>query len=142
MSFDMHIVGQGGREPPDPPAKPTRGPKAIWGEVLGERFCPVSVYFMQNLHRLGGGLTPTQTLVLLQIVSHKWGSDAPYPSLKKIAQRIGKDVRTVRRSVEQLEKLQLLRREHRTFGGTNRYHIDGLIRQLEAIVSEGEAHGQ
>ena len=114
---------------------PLRGPKAIWGEALGERFCPVSTYFMHNLHRLGaGGLTPTQTLVLLQILSHKWGNDAPYPSLAKIGKRIGLDVRTVRRAVRQLEDFQLLRRESQKVGGTNRYHFDGLVQKLEELM--------
>lgn len=121
------------------PAK-ARGPKAIWGELLGKQFCPVSLYFLHNLHRLGppggAGLNPTETGVLLQIVSHKWGTEAPYPSLHTIAERMGLDVRSVRRAVKSLEGLGLLRRERRMLGGTNRYHIDGLVQRLEQLMQQ------
>jgi DNA-binding MarR family transcriptional regulator len=116
------------------------GIKAIWGDALGRSFTGVSNFFLENLHRIGpagaGGLTPTEAMVVIQLLSFKWGKEPPRPSLRTIATRLGLSVRTVRDTVKRLEELNLLRREYSSQGGCSRYHFDGLFRRLEALMAE------
>lgn len=119
-----------------------RSVAARWTPRLAAHyFTPVSEVFLHNLHRLrphdgARGLNPTETLVIIQIMSHKWDGRAPFPALTTIAERIGLDVRSVRASVKRLEGLGYLRREPSPYGGPNRYHLDGLFQALERLLDE------
>ena len=129
--------------PPGPPS-PDRSVAARWTARLAERYTPISEVFLHNLHRLRRhpnerGLNPTETLIIIQIMSHKWDGRAPFPALTSIAERMSLDVRTVRASVKRLENLGYLRREPSLNGGPNAYHLDGLFRALEALQDEDEA---
>ena len=123
-------------------AQPDRSVAARWTPRLAERhFTPISEVFLHNLQRLrpnpgARGLNPTEALVIIQLMSHKWDSRAPFPALTTIAERLGLQVRSVRAAVKRLEDLGYLRREPSTYGGPNRYHLDGLFTALEALVEE------
>lgn len=149
MSLDIDDLLNLSAPTATPAAATTTSPPAVdrsvaarWTPRLAEHhFTPVSEVFLHNLQRLrphpgARGLNPTETLVIIQIMSHKWDSRAPWPALTKIAERIGLDVRTVRAAVKRLEELGYLRREPSILGGTNRYHLDGLFRALESLLDE------
>jgi hypothetical protein len=115
---------------------------ARWTARLADRhFTPISEVFLHNLQRLrpnpgARGLNPTEALVIIQLMSHKWDNRAPFPALTTIAERIGLQVRSVRAAVKRLEDLGYLRREPSTYGGPNRYHMDGLFAALEGLLDE------
>lgn len=122
-----------------PPAHaPKYGVEQVWGPKLGKSFTAVSNFFLANAHRLanGNGLTPTEMLVVIQILSFKWSSQAPFPSLRSIATRMHLSVRTVRDTVRRLEGLGLVQRELNPNGGRSRYHFEGLFKQLEALMAQ------
>lgn len=119
-----------------------RSVAARWTPRLAENhFTAVSAVFLENLQRLrphdgARGLNPTEAMVIIQLMSFKWDARAPFPALTTIADRLGLAPRTVRATVKRLEELGYIRREASTFGGTNRYHFDGLFRALEALLDE------
>jgi len=131
--------------PPPSRESATEGVSSIvarWGKI-GVPFTPIPLYFLEAYHRLGHkpgdspnpgtkGLTSTEALVVIHLASYRWTADAPYPSLKSIAERMGLSQRAVRKAVTRLEDLGYLRREERS-GFANRYHFDGLIRVLEEM---------
>lgn len=127
--------------PPNPPATATAKKYSVdlvWTPKLAKRFTAVSAYFLANLHRIGGpgsrGLTPSEAMVIIQLLSFKWDDRAPKPALRTIATRLGLSVRTVRDIVKRLEDLHLVQREHNSEGGCNRYHFDGLFAHLEQLM--------
>lgn len=115
------------------------GVEQVWGPTLSRTFTPVSAYFLANAHRLGQpgskGLNPTEMMVIIQILSFKWGSSAPFPALGTIGERLGLSVRTVRDTVKRLEDLGYIRREYNPNGGRSRYHFGGLFKRLEALMA-------
>ena len=123
--------------------KVDRSVAARWTARLAANFTPVSRVFLENLPKLrphdgARGLNATEAMVVIQLVSYKWDSRAPFPALTTIAERMDLNVRTVRAAVKRLEDLKYLRREFSPNGGPSRYHFDGLFQALEAIVDEQE----
>ncbi len=124
------------------PPRRDRSFAARWSpKIATGHFTPVPEYFLHNLHRLrphdhAQGLTPLEALVIVQIVSHKWDERAPFPALGTIAERLSVSRRTIRAALERLEDLGYVRREYSSTGGTSRYHFDGLVRAIEALIAE------
>lgn len=117
---------------------------ARWGEKLGASFTPIPTFFLQAYHRLGHrpgttpaegtkGLSSTEVLVVVHLMSYRWGMGAPHPSLKTIAERMGMTQRGVRLALKRLDDLGYIRREYSDKGGTTRYHFEGLIQVLEEL---------
>jgi DNA-binding MarR family transcriptional regulator len=129
-----------------PKPKPIdRSMAARWTPALAAApFTPVPAVMLENLQRLrphdgARGLNCTETMVLLQLLSFKWDVRAPWPSLATIADRLGLKVRTVRATLQRLEELKYVRRERSAYGGTNRFHLDGLFAALEKLLEEQKA---
>jgi predicted transcriptional regulator len=68
---------------------------------------PVALLRLQSKY----GLTPTEMLVLINLLAHWWEPDSVvYPRSTTIAKRMGVDKRTVQRATHKLEKAGLLTR--------------------------------
>lgn len=81
-----------------------------YGEAAVAGFQAVPDLLLKNQGKLG--LTPTDMVVLLNILMHWWYPEQkPFPRSTTIAQRIGVTARTVQRSISNLEANGLLVRE-------------------------------
>ena len=94
--------------------------------------------FLQRQQALG--LDPLVN-ILLQLADHWWERDnAPFPSKKTLADRIGVAPRTVQRRVHRMESAGFIKRieRHHPHGGnkTNRYSFDGLIKEADQFAQE------
>lgn len=115
-----------------PVAGPQRDVAARWTPTLaGQGWTPVSDYFLTNYHRLG--ITHTEAMVIIHLLSFKWDVNAPFPALKTIATRMGIATPSVRTHLRNLEKKDLLFREMQV-GTTNRFHLQKLFVKLEALL--------
>jgi DNA-binding transcriptional regulator YhcF (GntR family) len=100
-----------------------------WGDAASAGFTPVPNTLMRAQAKLG--LSPTEIVVLLNILLHWWERDRmPFPSTPAIAKRSGLSVRTVQRGLRSLEKKGLIGRV-RARNEQNRnkrahYDLDGL----------------
>lgn len=62
-------------------------------------------------YQLALGLTPTDMVVLLNVLMHWWYVDQkPFPRPTTIAKRMGLNVRTIQRSLHHMEELGLISR--------------------------------
>ena len=78
----------------------------IWGEILDEGFTSVPNILLRYRTRLG--LKPKHIMLIIDIMSHKWDSESPFPSYSTLAHRSGIDERSVKRITQDLEELTLL----------------------------------
>jgi predicted transcriptional regulator len=112
-----------------------------WGRPVAERgFAQIPNYlifinqFLDKDHRL----SPVELLVLFQLVAAWWKRDEPpFPSMGTLAVRCGVSERQIQRSVNNLEKIGLLRRVNRRVKGiisSNAYNLEPLIELLSEIA--------
>lgn len=112
-----------------------------WGkEVAGRGFAQVPNYllllnqFLDKDHRL----SPTEILVLIQLVGSWWRKDAmPFPSMSTLATRCGVSSRQIQRAVSRLEKLGLVQRVSRRTKGiisSNAYDLSHLANVLGQVA--------
>ncbi|HWK65695.1 MAG TPA: helix-turn-helix domain-containing protein [Rhizobiaceae bacterium] len=91
---------------------------------------PVALLRLQSKY----GLTPTEMLVLINLLAHWWEPDSVvYPRSTTIAKRMGVDKRTVQRATHKLEKAGLLTRRT-TDDGRRIFIFDRLVQQLARDV--------
>ena len=82
---------------------------AKYGEASVAGFQAVPDLLLKN--QAGLGLSPTDLVVLLNVLMHWWyPSKKPFPRSTTISKRMGVTPRTVQRSTNQLEELGLLLR--------------------------------
>ena len=114
-----------------------------WGEAAMAGFMPVPNVLMRAQAKLK--LSVTQMVVLLNILLHWWHSQSmPFPSTPAIAKRSGLSVRTVQRSLRELEKKGLIARVRGRpqYKGTHyenrraRYDLSGLRQQLSELAQK------
>jgi predicted transcriptional regulator len=68
---------------------------------------PMSLLRLQSKY----GLSPTDMLVLINLLAHWWDPSSPvFPRSSTVAKRMGVTVRTVQRSTQELEKRGLMTR--------------------------------
>lgn len=108
-----------------------------WGRadnILCHGYVPVPTFLLEIYANLKPHpLTPAEVMFVLELMSHKWGKAAPYPSYKTIAQRMGVSDKMVRRYAQSLEAKQYLRRVLRK-NTSNRYDLTGLFQALDAAA--------
>lgn len=113
-----------------------------WTRRLATPFVPVSAFFLANYHRLGppgsDGLTPTQVLLLLQVLSFKRSPAPPYPSVATLAKLLGLGERRVQQTIRELKGLDLLETSPGP-RGCNRFHLEKLYAALEALMDADDA---
>lgn len=114
--------------------------------VAAGGFTPVPMLLLQSIHLLPAGTAPgarclnsTETMVLIQLLSHKWDNRDPFPALTTIAARMGLSTRAVRAAVKTLEGAGYLQRQPTYRGGSNRYDLSGLFAVLEEIQQARKA---
>lgn len=89
-------------------------------------------------------LTPTDIIVLLHLIKHWWKkSDLPHPSKKLIADCMGVNVSTVRRSIARMEQEGILRRIPRFSANSgqtsNSYDFANLVARITPLAQEATA---
>jgi len=114
--------------------------KQRWsGNVMDRGYTIIPTILLWGQAKLG--LNANELNVLLQIISHWFyaGND-PHPSKGRIAERMGKDPRTVQEYLTNLENKGFLKRvpRYRASKGqdSNGYDLSGLAAKLEAIAPE------
>lgn len=83
----------------------------------------------------------TELAVLLHLIDHWWEDDSmPFPSKKRLAERLGVSDKTVQRAMKRLEDEGLIKREPRSHasGGqaSNRYDLSPLVEKLKPIARD------
>lgn len=115
-------------EPPAEHLLPVDTIAERWGHAVDAGFVAVPNALVRAQDKLG--LSPTDLVVLLNILMHWWHRDRrPTPRSTAIAKRSGIGHRTVQRSLRRLEKLGLLQRI-RVAKDKTEYSFDGLRDQL------------
>ncbi|GAB5505664.1 MAG: hypothetical protein Rhirs2KO_08270 [Rhizobiaceae bacterium] len=87
------------------------------------------------------GINTTQFNIIAQLLSY-WIDPArpPFLTKRELAKRISITEQTLRINIKALEDAGLLRREQRVTSagdyGSNTYHLDGLVKKLNALVPD------
>ena len=91
--------------------------------------------FLRNYAKLPlyGGLTVSEAMFVLQLMSFKWTGDAPFPSYKTLARRMGVTDKMVRRYAANLEAKGYLKRGAR-IGSTNTFALEPLFTALQKAL--------
>jgi DNA-binding MarR family transcriptional regulator len=101
-----------------------------WGSAVDAGFVAVPNSLVRAQDKLG--LSPTDLVVLLNIIMHWWHRDRrPSPRSTAIAKRTGVGHRTVQRSLNKLVKKGLIARV-RVAKDKTEYSLDGLREHLAA----------
>ena len=108
-------------------------------EVLEPGFTFVPSVILRAQARLH--IDATELAVLLHLIDHWWEDDAmPFPSKKRLAERLGVSEKTVQRAVKRLEDEGLIKRHPRSHasGGqaSNRYDLSPLVEKLKPIAKD------
>jgi hypothetical protein len=112
--------------------------RARWGEVLTKKgMAPIANVFLDHYVKLG--INAMEAMFLVHLMQYKWTVEAPYPSLKTIAKKMGKSEDTVRRIARSLEKREIIKRNYR-IGQTNTYNLNNLIKKLEDFLMNTKVH--
>lgn len=100
-------------------------------------FTPVSVFFLDNYHRLRPPLKNREALLVVHLMRHKYDTRSPFPSVKSLAVKMGISMTAVRSHLRNLELKGYLKREARR-ATTNVFHLDGLFDRLETLIAAEE----
>jgi predicted transcriptional regulator len=108
-------------------------------EVLEPGFTFVPSVILRAQARLH--IDATELAVLLHLIDHWWEDDTmPFPSKKRLADRLGVSDKTVQRAMKRLEDEGLIKREARSHasGGqaSNRYDLSPLVEKLKPIARD------
>jgi len=104
--------------------------RSKWGDAVGEGsgFVAVPLPLLRLQTKLG--LTPTDMLVLINLLAHWWNPSAPvFPRTTTIARRMGVNDRTVQRSMSKLARLGLAEKGTDE-KGRRTYQFNGLVKRL------------
>ena len=123
------------REDQNSASIPNRSLAARWGSqlIFDEGYVAVPAAFLRNYTRLE--LSNSELVFILQLMSFKWNENAPFPSYKTVAQRMGITTEMARRHAKSLEEKGLLKRVKRT-GQSNAFDLRPLTAALESFTAE------
>lgn len=112
-----------------------------WGESVASRgFSQIPNYLLLLNQFLDedGRLTPTELLVLIELVGVWWKKDdQPFPSMRTLSIRCGTSERQIMRAITHLEKLTLIKRVKRRKKGliaSNAYDLTPLVKMLSEVA--------
>lgn len=111
-----------------------------WTPRLGDNFTPIADAFLRFAHMLprrneSVGLTSSEVVLIVHLMSFKWTRDAPFPSQEMLAKRMGISERAVRNLLYRLEIDGYVVRRRRRH---NEYDLSGLFDKLERLLDEEE----
>jgi DNA-binding transcriptional regulator YhcF (GntR family) len=102
-------------------------------------FCALPTLFLAHCAGLRGSdgkpLKSSEILLAIHILSFKWNEEHPFPAIETLAQRMGMNVRSIRKLLTSLEqaglvtRLQVPRR-------ANRYDLSQLFQAIERLADE------
>lgn len=114
-----------------------------WGESVASRgFSQIPNYLLLLNQFLDedGRLTPTELLVLIELVGAWWKKDdQPFPSMRTLSIRCGTSERQIMRAITRLEKLALIKRVKRRKKGliaSNAYDLTPLVTMLSEVAMQ------
>ncbi len=110
----------------------------VWTKKLGTPFTPVSSYFLANYHRLPYPITPTEFLLIVHLLKHKWDEAMPYPAIATLAKRMMRSEQAVRAAARSLEQKRYLFR-HMRRGRTNHFDLKHLFEAVEKLYDADQA---
>lgn len=125
-------------EPPEP--KPTREMERRWSkEVLEPGFTLIPSVLLRAQARLH--IDAIDLAVLLHLIDHWWSSsEMPYPSKRRLAERLMVSEKTIQRAVARLEAEGLVRRIARHYSGggqaSNYYDLSPLVERLRPLAKD------
>jgi len=103
--------------------------------IAKEGWTPIADLFLSRYTRLG--VSSSEAMVIIHLVSHKWDEELPFPSARRLSERMGMTETAVRNHIRSLEKKQLLRRQRRD-GKANLFDLSPLFQKLELTNGEFE----
>jgi len=118
------------------PAKKSSTERIFGTKVMDHGYTALPNILMRAQKRLG--ISTTQFNIIAQLMSY-WFDPArpPFPSKRELAQRMGITEQTLRINIKALEEQGLVVREQwKTPAGdygSNRYHLDGLVKALRKL---------
>ena len=118
-----------------PPKKSST--ERIFGEkVVSQGYTGVPNILLRAQKRLG--ISATQFNIIIQLLSYWFDpGNPPCPPKRDLAQRMGITTQTLRVNIAALEERGFIRREQRKTAagdyGSNRYHLDGLVKKLQEL---------
>jgi DNA-binding MarR family transcriptional regulator len=102
-------------------------------------FCALPTLFLAHCSGLRGSdgkpLKPSEILLAIHILSFKWTEELPFPSVETLAQRMGMNVRSIRKLLTSLERAGLVARLQAP-RRANRYDLSQLFLAIERIADE------
>lgn len=98
--------------------------------MIKDGYTPVADNFLEHYSSLG--ITTSEAMFIVHLISYKWDKKHPYPSFGALAKRMGVTDTAVRNYARSLEKKELLRRLMRE-GETNLFDLSPLFVKLELI---------
>lgn len=106
---------------------------ARWGSenLFDEGFLGVPAAFLKSYTVLG--ISASQAMFVLQLMSFKWTESAPFPSYKTLSQRMGITTEMARKHAKSLEEKGLLKRVKR-HGQSNAFDLKPLALALEQVA--------
>ena len=116
-----------------PASQKKRGVADRWTPKLSKGWTPVADVFLKNYRKMD--ITTPEAMLIIQLMLHKWGEEAPYPRFKTLATRMGISDTAVRGHARSLQKKNLLIRETRINNSTV-FHLEPLFKALEALPDE------
>jgi hypothetical protein len=118
-------------------SKPKRKVADRWTEKIAAKgFTPISTYFLHNYSRLG--ITTTEAMFIVHLMSFKWDEKHPRPGLARIAKRMGVTTTQVRSHARKLEKGRKLLQRIMRVGRPNVFNLTPLFTVLEQMIATDE----
>ena len=83
----------------------------IWGDILDQGFTSVPNILLRYRSYLG--IKSHHLALVIDIMSFKWDADNPFPSYSALAEKAGVTERGIMKTIQDLERLSLLKRTQR-----------------------------
>jgi predicted transcriptional regulator len=119
--------------------QPTQSLQEKWGAGLDGGFLLIPVLLLKRQQELS--LDNTEVIVLMHLLAAWWDKDKrPYPRASTIATRMGLTARTVQRSLQSLEKKEMIVRVKHTSGfgkehhQATSYHMQGTVDRVRKLA--------
>jgi hypothetical protein len=103
-----------------------------WGgdtDLFRDGFLVVPTRLLRGYALARRPLTTSETMLLLELMTFKWGAQAPYPSYERLGQIMGVSARMVARYAKSLEKKGYLKLSRRQ-GTSNEFDLEPLFLKI------------